>query len=63
MVRIILLVAVTASMFVVSTASAAQQTRSSRSAAQSTRKGPISKLIELERRKNEWLRETFLNNR
>jgi hypothetical protein len=24
-----------------------------------TRQGPIAKLIELERRKNEWLRQTF----
>lgn len=29
---------------------------------QSPRRGPVAKLIELERRKNEWLRETFLNN-
>lgn len=29
---------------------------------QQTRRGPVAKLIELERRKNEWLRETFLNN-
>jgi hypothetical protein len=61
MIRFALLVAVVASMFVVSTASAAQQNRSSRPAAQGQRKGPVSKLIELERRKNEWLRETFLN--
>lgn len=29
---------------------------------QQTRRGPVAKLIELERRKNEWLRETFRNN-
>jgi hypothetical protein len=28
---------------------------------QPARRGPVSKLVELERRKNEWLRETFLN--
>jgi trigger factor len=28
---------------------------------QAARKGPVAKLIELERRKNEWLREKFLN--
>lgn len=33
----------------------------SRSNGMSARKGPIGKLIELERRKNEWLRRTFLN--
>jgi hypothetical protein len=35
--------------------------RSSRSV-EPTRRGPVAKLIELERRKNEWLRETFRNN-
>jgi hypothetical protein len=35
--------------------------RSSR-AVEPQRKGPVAKLIELERRKNEWLRERFLNN-
>jgi hypothetical protein len=34
--------------------------RGSRSV-QAQRTGPVAKLIELERRKNEWLRETFLN--
>jgi hypothetical protein len=33
----------------------------SRKSGMSARKGPIAKLIELERRKNEWLRRTFLN--
>jgi hypothetical protein len=28
---------------------------------QAARKGPVAKLVELERRKNEWLREKFLN--
>ncbi|MFM8635347.1 MAG: hypothetical protein ACKOEX_11140 [Planctomycetia bacterium] len=60
MIRFALLVAVVASMFIVSTASAAQPSRATRGA-QAARKGPVSKLIELERRKNEWLRETFLN--
>lgn len=60
MTRFALLVAVVASMFIVSAASAAQPSRANRGA-QAARKGPVSKLIELERRKNEWLRETFLN--
>jgi hypothetical protein len=34
--------------------------RASRSV-QPQRTGPVAKLIELERRKNEWLRETFMN--
>jgi hypothetical protein len=34
--------------------------RASRSV-QPQRTGPVAKLIELERRKNEWLRETFRN--
>lgn len=61
MIRFALLVAVVVSLFVAGTASAAQQSRSARAAAQSQRKGPVAKLIELERRKNEWLRENFLN--
>lgn len=61
MIRVALLVAVVASMLIAGTASAAQQSRAARAAAQSQRKGPVAKLIELERRKNEWLRETFLN--
>jgi hypothetical protein len=61
MIRLALLVGVVASVFVAGSASAAQQSRSNRSVAQGQRKGPVAKLIELERRKNEWLRETFLN--
>jgi hypothetical protein len=61
MIRFALLVGVVASMFIAGSASAAQQSRSTRAAAQGQRKGPVSKLIELERRKNEWLRETFRN--
>lgn len=61
MIRLSLLVAVVASMFIAGSASAAQQSRSNRASAQGQRRGPVSKLVELERRKNEWLRETFLN--
>lgn len=61
MIRLALLIAIVASMFIAGSASAAQQSRSTRAAAQAQRKGPVAKLVELERRKNEWLRETFLN--
>jgi hypothetical protein len=37
----------------------ASQTRAARQEVQGARKGPVSKLIELERRKNEWLRQQF----
>lgn len=57
--RIVLLVAVVASLFVGGAASAAQIRGAQQ--VQAARKGPVAKLIELERRKNEWLRERFLN--
>jgi len=57
--RILLVVAVVTSLVIASTASAAQNT--GKSQASGARKGPVAKLIELEKRKNEWLRETFLN--
>ena len=61
MFRIAFVIAVIATMFIAGTASAAQsQSRNARPAAQGTRNGPVAKLIELERRKNEWLRETFM---
>jgi len=60
MIRFALLIAVVVTTFLVGTASAAQQSRAGR-AVQGQRKGPVAKLVELERRKNEWLRETFLN--
>jgi hypothetical protein len=37
----------------------ASQNRAARQELQGARKGPVSKLIELERRKNEWLRQQF----
>ncbi|MCX7390362.1 MAG: hypothetical protein WCR23_10235 [Planctomycetota bacterium] len=49
--------AIVLSMSIGSIASAAQQSRVSRSEAGAARKGPVAKLIELERRKNDWLRE------
>ena len=54
MVRLACVVAVISSFLIVASASAAQ---SNRSTVDSTRKGPVKKLVELERRKNEWLRE------
>ena len=57
--RIALLVAVVASLFVGGAASAAQIRGGQQ--VQGARKGPVAKLVELERRKNEWLRERFLN--
>jgi hypothetical protein len=58
MIRIAFVVAIVSSMFLVGTASAAQN-RASRQAAQANRQGPVKKLIELEKRKNEWLRQQF----
>ena len=58
MVRIAFLAAIVFSMFLVGTVDASQ-TRDARQEAQGARKGPVSKLIELERRKNEWLRQQF----
>jgi len=56
--RIPLVIAVVVSLFAGSAASAAQvNTRQQMGAA---RKGPVAKLVELERRKNEWLRQQFL---
>jgi hypothetical protein len=55
--KILIAVAIISSLVIASTASAAQ------SQANGARKGPVAKLIELEKRKNEWLRDTFLNNK
>jgi len=53
-----LLIALVASFVVASTASA-NQARPSRPEVSGGRQSPISKLVELERRKNEWLRQKF----
>lgn len=58
MYRLMLLIAIVASLFVTSTASA-NQARPGTAQVKSTRNGPVAKLIELERRKNEWLRQRF----
>jgi hypothetical protein len=58
MVRFAFALAVVTSMFIAGTA-AANQVNTSRSSAEAARKGPVAKLIELERRKNEWLRQRF----
>jgi hypothetical protein len=55
--RLMLLIAVVASLVVASTASA-NQARPARPEV-SGRQGPVAKLVELERRKNEWLRQRF----
>ena len=57
--RLMLLVALVASFVVASTASANQAARPARPEMNGGRQGPVSKLIELERRKNEWLRQRF----
>ncbi len=58
MIRLAFVVAIVLSMFLVGSASAAQN-REARQAAQANRQGPVKKLIELEKRKNEWLRQQF----
>lgn len=55
--RILLLVAIVSSLALASSASAAQNRASTEAGA---RKGPVAKLVELEKRKNEWLRQQFL---
>jgi hypothetical protein len=52
--KILLAVAI----IIASTASAAQNRTTSQ--ASGARKGPVAKLVELEKRKNEWLRQQFL---
>lgn len=56
--RAMLVLAVVTSLFVAASASA-EQMRASNAQATAARKGPVAKLIELERRKNEWLRQQF----
>ena len=53
--KILLAVAIISSLVIASTASAAPKSQ-----ANGARKGPVAKLIELEKRKNEWLRQQFL---
>ncbi len=55
--RFMLLIAIVTSLVVASTASA-NQARPARQEV-SGRQGPVAKLVELERRKNEWLRQRF----
>ena len=58
MIRLAFLAAIVSSMFIVGAVEASQN-RAARQELQGARKGPVSKLIELERRKNEWLRQRF----
>ena len=57
MIRFAFVVAIVATMFLTGTAYSAQSNAGS--TVQGTRNGPVAKLIELERRKNEWLRHKF----
>jgi hypothetical protein len=58
MVRLFSVIAVLSTLVLASTASANQAT-AARQQVGATRNGPVAKLIELERRKNEWLRQRF----
>lgn len=60
--RWVLVAALLATIVVTSaeTASAAQYSSSTGRSVAARRMGPIARLIELERRKNEWLRRVFL---
>jgi hypothetical protein len=53
--RMLVLVAVAATLVIGASTSQAQNTSTQIGA----RKGPVAKLVELERRKNEWLRQRF----
>lgn len=55
--RMVVLMAVVATLMVTGVSNA-QQIRGQQVGAQ--RNGPVAKLVELERRKNEWLRQRFL---
>ena len=54
--RMLIIVAVLATLVIGTAATQAQNSSAQIGAA---RKGPVAKLIELERRKNEWLRQRF----
>ncbi len=56
--RVLFVLAVVSTMAIGSTAFA-NQVRNGQASVGATRNGPIAKLIELERRKNEWLRQRF----
>lgn len=61
--HIILSAVLVATVFVMSGAEVSAAQASSRGRAVAARRGPIARLIELERRKNEWLRSVFLGGR
>ncbi|MFZ4636883.1 MAG: hypothetical protein ACOYMC_05710 [Pirellulales bacterium] len=54
--RMLIVIAVLATLVIGTSASQAQN---SSAQIEAGRKGPVAKLIELERRKNEWLRQKF----
>ena len=56
--RMLFVLTVISTMVIGSTAFASQA-RNGEAAVGATRNGPVAKLIELERRKNEWLRQKF----
>ncbi|NBV44188.1 MAG: hypothetical protein EBR86_00740 [Planctomycetia bacterium] len=49
-----------AAVLIMSVSASAAQFQGARPSVGAQRNGPIAKLIELERRKNEWLRQRFL---
>lgn len=55
----ILFVAAVISSILFASTTFAAQSRSARTEVGATRNGPVAKLVELERRKNEWLRQRF----
>ena len=56
--RVLFVLAIVSTMAIGSTAFASQA-RNGQASVGATRNGPVAKLIELERRKNEWLRQKF----
>jgi hypothetical protein len=59
MIRVFFVVAFLSTFVLAGVASANQSAGSARPQISGQRNGPIAKLIELERRKNEWLRQQF----
>jgi len=57
--KLLIVAAMVSTLVVSSNAFASQARRAARPEMGATRQGPIAKLVELERRKNEWLRQQF----
>lgn len=58
--RRLLVLLTIATVLIMSASASAAPGQGSRASVGAQRNGPIAKLIELERRKNEWLRQRFL---